>query len=267
MAKTRSKKRESFRRAYREDLKRDLKVPGVGEHIVKSFQMIFKGWKLFLPLLLVGVAILLLTVGTTGFLKEAAGVFIVLVFLILWLVTIWLVRQIMAGHKVKLRDGLYNAMTPLISTFVVLVVVIVECVPIFLIVIAYSAAMETGFLTAPFYALLFWGFVAVMVTISGYLLSSSLIALLAVTVPGVYPFKALVMAAELMRGRKVRFVLRILALVLVLAVIFAVIVLPLSSLGVPAEVLAVVVEIVGCFGCIYLSVYLYLYYRWVLDNE
>ena len=173
----------------------------------------------------------------------------------------------MAGHKVGLRDGLYNAMAPLVSTFVIFAVVLVECIPIFLLVIAYSAAMETGFLTMPFYALLFWGFAAVMVLIAGYLLPTALVALLAVTVPGVYPFKALMMAAELMKGRKVRFVLRLLALLLVLAVIFAVVILPLSSLGVPAEVLAVVVEIVGCFGCIYLAVYLYLYYRWILDNE
>ena len=149
MVKKRSKKRESFRRVYREDLKRDLNVPEMGEHIVKSFQMIFKNWKLFLPLLLMAMVILLLTVGTTGFLKEAAGVFIVLVFLILWLVTIWFARQIMAKHKVKFRDGLYNAMTPLIPTFVVFAVAIVECIPIFLLIIAYSAAIETGFLTAP----------------------------------------------------------------------------------------------------------------------
>ncbi|MBR0465685.1 hypothetical protein IJJ02_02785 [Candidatus Saccharibacteria bacterium] len=266
MVKKRSKKRESFRRIYREDLKRDLNVPEMGEHIVKSFQMIFKNWKLFLPLLLMAMVILLLTVGTTGFLKEAAGVFIVLVFLILWLVTIWFARQIMAKHKVKFRDGLYNAMTPLISTFVVFAVAIVECIPIFLLVIAYSAAIETGFLTAPFYALLFWVFAALMVTISCYLLSSSLIALLAVTVPGVYPFKALVMATELMRGRKVRFVLRILVLVLVLGVIFTAIVLPLSALKVPPEVLSIIVELLACFGIIYMATYLYIYYRYLLNQ-
>ena len=57
MVKKRSKKRESFRRIYREDLKRDLNVPEMGEHIVKSFQMIFKNWKLFLPLLLMAMVI------------------------------------------------------------------------------------------------------------------------------------------------------------------------------------------------------------------
>lgn len=267
MAKKRSKKRESFRRVYRDELKRDLKVPSMSEHIVRSFQMIFKNWKLFLPLIVMGVLILLLTVGTNGFFKETAGVFEVMVFLVLWLTTIFLVRQIMAKHKVSLRDGLYNSMTPLIATFVIFVVVVVECVPIFLFIIAYSAAIETGFLSAPFYALLFWCFAALMFTISGYLLSSSLIALLAVTVPGVYPFKALVMATDLMKGRKVRFVLRLLVLVFVFGVIFATIVLPLSILKVTPEAISVVIEFLACFSIVYIATYLYIYYRSLLDNE
>lgn len=258
-------KRKSFRRVYREDLKRELDVPGVGEHIARSFQMVFKNYKLFLPLVVLGVVLLLLTVGATGLFNETAGVFVILVSLMLWLTTIWLIRQIMAGHKVSLRDGLYNAMGPLVSSFVVFAVVLVECTPIFLVVIAYSAAIETGFLAAPFYALLFWGFAAVMIMISGYLLSASLVALLAVTAPGVYPFKALMMASELMRGRKMRFMIRILALGLLLLMIFTLVILPLSSLGVPAEVLAVVVEIVGCFGVVYMATYFYIYYRWLLE--
>ena len=267
MAKKPSKKRESFRRVYRDELKRDFKAPSMSEHIVRSFQMMFKNWKLFLPLGVIGVLILVLTVGVTGFFKETAGVFEVMVFLVLWLTTIFLVRQIMAKNKVSLRDGLYNAMTPLISTFVIFAVVVVECIPIFLFIIAYSAAIETGFLAAPFYALLFWGFAGLMFIISGYLLSSSLIALLAVTVPGVYPFRALVMATDLMRGRKMKFVLRLLVLVLVLAVIFAAIILPLSALKVLPEVISVIIEFLACFGVIYAATYLYIYYRSLLNNE
>ena len=259
--------RRSFKRVERKELKRDLNVLVASEHLARSFQMIFKNWKLFLPLIVIAMGVLLLTVGTTGFFKETAGVFYVVVFLMLWLTTIWLLRQIMAKHKIKLRDGLYNSMTPLIATFVVFVVVIIECIPIFLFIIAYAAAIETGFLTMPFYALLFWGFAGLMFLISGYLLSSSLIALLAVTTPGVYPFKALVMASELMRGRKLRFILRLLVLVLVLMVIFAVVVFPLSAMKVPMEVLTVVVEVLGCFGVVYIATFLYIYYRSLLNNE
>ena len=62
------------------------------------------------------------TGGLSGESSEAAVVFGVLIFLILWLVTIFLLRHRLADHEIKLRDGLYNAMAPLISTFLVFVV-------------------------------------------------------------------------------------------------------------------------------------------------
>lgn len=256
----------SFHRTYREGCTRELNVPGTGQHIYESFQMIFANWKLFLPLLLISAATLVLTVGVTDFFSTTAGVFYVVVALTLWLVTIFLVRQKMAGHEVGLRDGLYNAMAPLIAVFVVLAVVAIECVPIILVVVAYSAAVQTEFLAMPFYAILFWGFAALMVTVSGYLLSSSLIALVAVTAPGIYPLKALQMATELMMGRKIKFLIRILVLIFVLLVMWGVVILPLAALKVPEVVMVVAGMTLGCFSCIYVSCYIYLYYRWMLDT-
>ena len=165
-----------------------------------------------------------MTGGLAG-VSDATRVCSVLIFLVVWLTTIYLLRHKMAGHKVCLRDGLYNAMAPLISTFVVLAVAIVECVPIFLLVVAYAAAVQTDFLAMPFYALLFMGFAALMVTISGYLLSSTLVALVAVTAPGLYPLKALKAATDVMLGRRMSFVARLLALGVTLAIVWVVVML------------------------------------------
>ena len=159
------------------------------------------------------------TGGLSGEASEVSIVFGVLIFLTLWLTTIFLVRHLMAGHKVKLRDGLYNAMTPLISTLLVFVVAVIQCIPIFLLVIAFSAAMATDFLATPFYAFLFFVFAAVMILISAYLLSSSLIALIAVSAPGMYPMQALRTSSELMMGRRVKFVIRLVALAIALVVV------------------------------------------------
>ena len=259
---------KSFRRSYREDYRREFDAPSIAEHIVKSFGIIFKNWQLFLPLLLIVVAASFLTIGATDFFTGAAtDVFVVLFFMVIWLVTIFLLRQIMAGHKVSLRDGLYNAMAPLISTIVIFMVVTVQCIPIILVIITYTAAVQTDFLAMPFYALLFFAFASLMVLISGFFLSSSLIALIAVTAPGIYPLQALKAAADLINGGRIRFVLRILALMLVLSVIWSVIILPLTVLKIPSILLTIIITIVLCFGCIYLTTYLYLYYRYLLDNE
>lgn len=308
---------KSFKRSYREDYTRETKVPGITYHVFKSFGMIFKNWKLFLPLLIIAVLlnvffvgimsesnytqfkdllddtsmqvaggdigsvakaglILVSTISTGGLSgesSEAAMVFGVIIFLIIWLVTIFLLRHLMAGHKVKLRDGLYNAMTPLISTFVVFLVVLFQCIPIFLLIIAYSAAIQTEFLTTPFYALVFFVFAAVMILISAYLLSSSLMAFVAVSAPGLYPMRALNAASEMMMGRRVRLILRLLALSLVLGIMWVVVMMPLILFDMWMKTFAwtegipfipICLTTVTCFTCIYVTTYLYLYYRWML---
>ena len=328
MAKTRSKKKssprvrlhKSFRRSYREDYVREIEVPGIMYHVFATFKILFKNWKLFLPLLVLSVLLSILFVGlmsesnyrqfqdildqtteqmgtgdignfaksglllistvTTGGLSgessESATVFAVIIFLIIWLTTVFILRHRLAGHSLKLRDGLYNAMTPLVSTFVVFFVAVIQCIPIFLLVIVMSAALQTGFLNTPFYALVFFIFAAIMVILSGYLLSSSVIALVAVTAPGMYPMRALHAASDLMMGRRIKFILRLLALVLVLAIVWVLVMMPLIffdllmrgfewTANIPF--VPVCLLTMTCFTGIYITAYLYLYYRWMLNYD
>ena len=309
---------KSFKRSYREDYRRETPVSGVMHHIFETFRILFKNWKLFLPLLILAVlldallvgimeqadyaqyqeildetslqvagddigamakaGLLLISTVTTGGLSggssEAVTVFGVLIFLMIWLTTIFLLRHLLAKHKVKLRDGLYNSMAPLLSTLVVFMVAIIQCVPIFILIIAYSAAVQTEFLATPFYALVFFIFAVLMIILSAYLLSSSLIALVAVSAPGLYPMRALHTASDLMMGRRVKFILRLVALLLTLVIVWIVVMLPLIlfdmwmkqfewTAGVPF--VPVCLAVMTCFTAIYVTAYLYLYYRWMLD--
>ena len=257
-------KHRSFKRSYREDYRRDLNVPKASKHVFETFKTIFRNYKYFGLLLVIMSAVGMLVMWAT---METTMVFGVLIFLVIWLMSVFLVRHEMAGRKIKLRDGFFNAMTPLISVLVVFLVALVQCVPIFLLIIAYSAAIKTEFLVTPVYALMFWAFAGLMILISGYLLSSSLIALVAVSAPGLYPIKALSAASDLMVGRRVRFVLRLLVLILVVMAIWAVLVLPLSLWNLPEMVLTAAVTIVGCFTSMFVAVYLYIYYRSLIDND
>ena len=216
------------------------------------------------------------TGGLSGESSEAATVFGVVIFLIIWLTTIFLLRHRLAGHKVKLRDGLYNAMTPLVSTFVVFAVAIIQCIPIFILIVVYSAAVQTDFLAMPFYALVFFIFASLMILLSGYLLSSSIIALVAVSAPGLYPIKAINAASDLMMNRRVKFILRLVTLILVLAIMWIIVMLPLILFdlwmktfewteGIPF--IPVCLNIMTCFTAMYVTAYLYLYYRWMLNYD
>ncbi len=225
--------------------------------------------------------LLLVTTITTGGLDsgmdDVESVFMVILFLIMWLVTIFLLRHFLAGEKPKLRDALYNALGPLLSTFVLFAIIFVQIIPIMLVVITYSAAVTTNFLSTPFYALVYFIFAALMLLLSLYLLSSSLIALVAVTAPGMYPLRALFAASDMMAERRTKFITRIIYLVFVVAIILIVTILPVILLdlwlksaftalaGLPFVPFALLVA--TCFVFIYATTYLYLYYRWLLDYK
>ena len=182
----------------------------------------------------------------------------------------------MAGHKIKLRDAFYNAMTPLVSTFLIFIVAVIQCIPIFLLIIVYSAAVQTDFLATPFYALVFFIFAALMILLSGYLLSSTLMAFVAVSAPGLYPMRALNTASDLMAGRRVKFVLRLVALFFALAVTWVVVMLPLIVFDLLMKnfewtkdipFVPVCLLSMTCFTGIFVTAYLYLYYRFMLGYD
>lgn len=311
----------SFRRSYHEDYVRDLEVPGLAHHAATTFRLIFKNWRLFLPLLLLTVIFNILLVGlmsqdaynsfndaidnaqsdlaienigsfaragllligtvATGGLSqgmgEAQGVFAALIFFIIWLVTIYLLRHLLAGHKIKLRDGLYNALTPLLSTFVIFLILLIQLIPIMIVIITYSAAVQTDFIATPFYALVYFIFASLLIILSLYLVSNSFLACVAVSAPGLYPMVAIRTSSELIAGRRIRLLIRIIYLVIVLAICWIIVMMPIILIDmwlkntidwlanvpiVPFFLLCMTV-----FSCIYFAAYSYLFYRRMLDYD
>ena len=167
--------------------KKKFEMPGIFGHFVLTFKMVFGNYKVFLPLFILAVLVMFLVVGFPTLETVVTTSF---VGLSLWLTTIFLVRHIKAKQEVTLRDALYNALTPLISSLVVFIVGAVQSLPVIFLVIAYSSAVETNFLSTPFYALVFLVFAVLMILLSGYLLSSTLVAFVAVSAPGLYPARA-----------------------------------------------------------------------------
>jgi hypothetical protein len=224
--------------------------------------------------------LLLVTTITTGGLNqgmnEVQQVFAILLFVVIWLVTIYLIRHIIAGNKPRFRDGLYNALSPFISSLMVFLVVFLHLIPIFIVIITYSAAVATEFLTTPLYAFIYWLLAAGLILLSCYLLPSSILGLVAVSAPGMYPMAAVNTAADLMAGRRTKFVIRLAFGLFFLAVIWVIVMMPvilfdfwLKSLadwvtGVP--IVPFFLVSMTCFTFIYASAYFYLFYRKMLDD-
>ncbi|MDB5187317.1 MAG: hypothetical protein JWM07_789 [Candidatus Saccharibacteria bacterium] len=229
-------------------------------------------------------ASLLLAAGATGALNNAnlgsqaqSQIYAVIIGLLTWLTTVWLLRAILAGHKPKMRDGLYNAGAPIVPTFLVSTVIILQLLPLAVAIFAYNAAVTSGLLEGGIEAMMYWGVAGLLVVLSLYWITSTLLALVVVTLPGMYPMRALRTAGDLVVGRRVRILLRLLWMALVLIVTWALIVIPIILLDgwmkqawdwiwwlplVPITLL-----MMGSVTVIWVASYIYLLYRKIVDDD
>jgi hypothetical protein len=224
--------------------------------------------------------LLFLAIAGTGLSStptEGQQIYAVLLGLLIWLTTVWLLRNIMAGHRVKMRDGLYSAGAPLISTFIIAAIFVVQLIPIALAVIGYYAAQTSGLLNGGVEAMLFWIVAALLSLISLYWVTSTFFALIIVTLPGMYPFRALRTAGDLVIGRRVRILLRILWMFLCIIVAWAIVMIVfilldtwLGSVWAPLQgvpVIPVLILVLTTLSLLWTSSYVYLLYRKVVDDD
>ena len=311
----------SFKRSYREDYKRPIKLPGMIQEAGVAMRVIVKNWRIFLPLLLlvvitntffVGImsessysryretlnesyqqakehslgqfalaGITLVSTVTTGGLSTDLGdvqkVIAAVLIAVVWLCTIYALRQLLAGNKPTFRETIYNACGPLFSTLVAIGIIILHALPLFIFTIFYSSAKSTDFLSHPLYAFIFWVFGLFLIIFSLYLLAGSVLGLVAVTVPGIYPIPAVRAANDLVQGRRIKVIVRILFSIVYIAVWWAIILWPASWLDILLKnhiswlenvpIIPFLEISMTTFTVIFFSTYIYLFYRRMLDND
>ena len=217
------------------------------------------------------------TVGVTETPTEAQQIYIVILGLLVWLTTVWLLRNRLAGHKVKLRDALYNAGAPIIPLFLVALIILAQLIPVLITIIGYEAATATGLLNSGVEAMLFWFAAVFMAILSVYWITSSIFALIISTLPGMYPMKALRSSGDLVLGRRIRILLRWTWMFAVVALAWAIVLIPLilfdqwlkgiwdAFSGVP--LVPFILAVLSTLSIIWISSYVYLLYRKVVDGS
>ncbi|MBI3494674.1 hypothetical protein HY004_01675 [Candidatus Saccharibacteria bacterium] len=206
-------------------------------------------------------------------LSDAQQLYSGLLFLLGWLTIVWLIRQIMAGHKnIKLRDGLYSSGSPLLSTFLVLLVLLVQLVPFALALIAYGAADSVDVFSDALFTTLFWIVELLLVVISVYWITSTTLALVVVTLPGMYPLRALKASSDLVIGRRLRVLYRLAWLGLTVICIWAIIILPFIFINqiswlAAVPIVPMVALLLTTFTVLWSSSYIYLLYRKLVSDD
>lgn len=228
---------------------------------------------------------LLMFVGTigSGFSTQsttsggAETLYGVMLILLVWLTTVWLLRNLLANQKVKLRDGLYSAGAPIFATYVLALVLLVQLIPLALAFLGYAAASSTGLLNQGVEAMLFWFAAAGLTLLSLYWTTSTLFAMVIVSLPGMYPFVALSRARDVVLGRRTRLLLRTIWLVFTIFIGWLVVLLPMIFIDIVVTgwwkwfenvpLIPVIVLALGALTVVWVAAYVYLLYRKVVDNN
>lgn len=194
-----------------------------------------------------------------------------------WLATVWLLRNTLAGHHPKLRDGLYNSGAPILATLLVGLIVVLQVLPASLAIIIYNAASYSGLMDSAATAVMVWAGIVLLTLLSIYWISSSLIALVIVTLPGMYPLHAIRAAGDLVVGRRLRILFRLAWLLFVIVVTWAIIVIPVVLFDdwikqiVPAiswlPLVPLTVFTMSSVTLVFAASYIYLLYRRVVDDD
>lgn len=133
---------------------------------------------------------------------EVAGVYQLFLAIITSLALIWTLRELYASNKVRIRDGFYKGMYPLIPFFLVLGVVAIQMLPVVIGGFLYSLVTASSVALSGVETLLWTIIFGLSVLISLYMLCSSLFALYIVCLQGMTPLTALRAARELVRYRR-----------------------------------------------------------------
>ncbi len=197
--------------------------------------------------------------------------------LLTWLTAVWLLRAILAGHVPRLRDAIYSAGSPIVATALVLMVVTIQLIPLFLAIIILNVAGSTGILDNGFLSMVFWIISGLLGLVSAYWATSSVVALIIVTLPGMYPWQALRTAGDLVIGRRVRILLRILWLLLTISIAWILLVLPVIfierglSSWLPVlknvPIVPIAISLVTSAAVVWASAYMFLLYRKVVEDD
>lgn len=201
----------------------------------------------------------------------------ILIGLFAWLTVIWLVRSINAGHKPKLRDGIYNSGSPVLALLVLALVLVLQAVPVAAAVILYGAANVSGIFDHTAWLMLAGGAAIGLSTLSAYWMISTMLAMVIVTLPGIYPMEAIRLAGDLVVGRRVRLLLRLAWLLLIVALLWVLVLLPTIWLdgaikaAVPGlswlPLVPMVAILILASSIVVSGTFIYLLYRGLVDDQ
>ncbi len=160
--------------------------------------------------------------------NEVVSLYQTVIVVICSLAIIWGLRQAhtKGAKTLRVKDSFYNGMYPLVPLMLVLFVIALQLIPLTLGASLYAFTVGGGIATTAAEQLLWVTLTFLLVTLSLYMVSSSIFALYIVTLPRITPVQALRSARKLVAHRRLVIIRKLLVLLIVVFVVLGLVVIP-----------------------------------------
>ncbi|HSW66096.1 MAG TPA: hypothetical protein VLI54_03085 [Bacillota bacterium] len=166
--------------------------------------------------------------------SATAGAYQLILTLITSVAFIWTLREVYQDNKVRVRDGFYVGVFPMVPFMVVLVTIGLQLLPAAAGIYAYGLVTSNGVAASGLEQVLWAVAMAVLILLSLYMICSSLFALYIVCLPGMTPLHALRSARKLVAARRWMVMRKIIFLPVALVVISGIVTIPFILYATPA---------------------------------
>lgn len=204
-----------------------------------------------------------------GELNEFQQFLAILLAVVFWLAIVWALRMRLADRHVTARDALYSSGAPLVSYVLVGFYIILQLTPGAIGLFVFNFANNGGYLQGGVEVMAFACAAVLLCALSLYWLVGSFIALVVVTLPQMYPWRAIRIASELAIWRRTRLLGHIAALAGILLLMWAVGLLPVLLLDTLLAfawlpLVPIAVQALGALTVVFGATYIYKLYRSML---
>ncbi len=209
--------------------------------------------------------------------NRVKNIYLIIILILTWLIIIRFLRFSMAKKEIDFKDIIYSCGGPIISLLVNLSLLCLKLIPLALIIILYSVMVKSVFFESAINSLIL-NFITLMAVAGNvYWLVPSLLSLVVVTLPNIYPFESIKLAKDLVVGQRFKVILRLIWHILWLITFWMIILLPMITLDnflsskisffnhIPFVSLLMIVMTV--LSSIWTFVYFYFIYRRLMEND
>lgn len=158
--------------------------------------------------------------------SETAALYQNILFILVSLAIIWVFRQSAAGKKPTTKEAFYNAFYPLIQFLLVLLVMVLQLAPAYFGTFVYGLVTSGGLAISGLEQGIWLLFLGLLITLSLYMICSSLFALYIVTLPNMQPMQALRSSRQLVFSRRLSVFRKLVILPLVAFLLLVILVVP-----------------------------------------